>query len=174
MTLDEGFLGTGQIISVTFLIAHELGNGSKYFCVSVASEGEWETVFLSGKKLWFTLYISMWLLPVILKTWVLETSDGKHPPSLIKWLSSLGAFCMRPRPAWSSHSNARVCLLWAAIRGQCRWLRRTEERLLIPWHVKTFCQANSASLRLGFWCVNRDCLITQVMSITATWVFSRN
>lgn len=74
----------------------------------------------------------------------------------------------------SSYSQASVCLLIRAIRDLCRWLRRTYERLLISWCVKTFCQADSASERLGFWCVNRDFLITQVMSISVTWVFSKN
>lgn len=75
---------------------------------------------------------------------------------------------------WFSYGNAFSCSLRTAIRSLCRRVGRTHERLLVSWLVKTFCHTNPASQKLSFLCVNRNCLITQVMSISVTLAFSRN
>lgn len=141
-----------------------------YFsCPYCPGEGLRKYLFWWRQNLIHSLYISnIERLSSRKRRWI-------HPSRCMRWVSSaapakafLLLFCIFPWSAPSSYSQASVCLLRRAIRDLCRWLRRTYERLLISWCVKTFCQADSASERLGFWCVNRDFLITQVMSISVT------
>lgn len=125
--------------------------------VAAGSEEGWEHVSVAWEN-WFTLYASLWLSPVMLKIRVLETSDGRCALPLISHLFPMAAdavfplipLCVLARPARSSRGRAGVCLLRTAARGLRRWLRRTQEGLLISRHVKTFCQANAAWRRLRF------------------------
>lgn len=110
-TLVEGFLWMRRMISIIFSHGTNWEAGFKYFYVTVASEGKWETIFLGEKTPVSSFHLNMAFLSYNENPrvgdirWRCAVLPAKRLFSSCHGCCfSLSPFCMLTRPAWSSYT----------------------------------------------------------------------